>query len=71
MAGRVRRPATGSPAHKSCFSPRGRRFDVLCVVRDQVDPVQDQHLAEFVVGSHMRSHPEAAEEEEGGAADAE
>ncbi|WIA33492.1 hypothetical protein OEZ86_006619 [Tetradesmus obliquus] len=40
------------------------RFDVLCVVRDIVDPVQDQRLAEFVVGSHSRSHPEAAEEEQ-------
>ena len=35
-----------------------------CVVRDIVDPVQDQRLAEFVVGSHSRSHPEAAEEEQ-------
>src|SRR6185437_16162082 len=33
------------------------RFDVLCVVRDQVDPIADQQLAEFVVDSHMRSHP--------------
>jgi DNA replication licensing factor MCM2 len=33
------------------------RFDILCVVRDQVDPVQDQRLAEFVVGNHMRAHP--------------
>ncbi|KAG1677625.1 hypothetical protein FOA52_010406 [Chlamydomonas sp. UWO 241] len=33
------------------------RFDVMCVVRDQVDPVQDQRLAEFVVGNHMRAHP--------------
>ena len=33
------------------------RFDVLCVVRDQVDPVQDQRLAEFVVGNHVRAHP--------------
>uniref|UniRef100_A0A1I8FB31 DNA replication licensing factor MCM2 n=1 Tax=Macrostomum lignano TaxID=282301 RepID=A0A1I8FB31_9PLAT len=33
------------------------RFDVLCVVRDQVDPVQDEKLARFVVGSHMRHHP--------------
>lgn len=42
-----------------------RSFDVLCVVRDQVDPVQDQRLAEFVVGSHMRNHPNrrALEEE--------
>lgn len=30
---------------------------MLCVVRDVVDPVQDQRLAEFVVGSHARSHP--------------
>merc|ERR1712223_2153999 len=33
------------------------RFDILCVVRDTVDPVADEHLARFVVGSHMRSHP--------------
>ena len=35
------------------------RFDILCVVRDVVDPVKDEHLATFVVGSHMRSHPNA------------
>eukprot|EP00195_Chlamydomonas_chlamydogama_P012778 CAMPEP_0202892114 /NCGR_PEP_ID=MMETSP1392-20130828/1935_1 /ASSEMBLY_ACC=CAM_ASM_000868 /TAXON_ID=225041 /ORGANISM="Chlamydomonas chlamydogama, Strain SAG 11-48b" /LENGTH=845 /DNA_ID=CAMNT_0049575995 /DNA_START=38 /DNA_END=2572 /DNA_ORIENTATION=+ len=34
------------------------RFDVMCVVRDQVDPIQDQRLAEFVIGNHMRSHPD-------------
>lgn len=33
------------------------RFDVLCVVKDNVDPVQDELLARFVVGSHLRSHP--------------
>ena len=33
------------------------RFDVLCVVKDSVDPVQDELLARFVVGSHLRSHP--------------
>ena len=33
------------------------RFDVLCVVRDQVDAVQDEYLARFVVGSHIRHHP--------------
>merc|ERR1712141_137329 len=37
------------------------RFDVLCVVRDTVDPVCDEHLARFVVGSHMRNHPLAEE----------
>jgi hypothetical protein len=33
------------------------RFDILCVVRDTADPVEDEHLAKFVVASHMRSHP--------------
>ncbi|KAI0344781.1 MCM-domain-containing protein [Trametopsis cervina] len=33
------------------------RFDILCVVKDGVDPVQDEMLARFVVGSHLRSHP--------------
>lgn len=34
------------------------RFDVLCVVRDIVDPTQDETLAKFVVDSHIRSHPD-------------
>ncbi|XP_077982229.1 DNA replication licensing factor mcm2-like [Glandiceps talaboti] len=33
------------------------RFDVLCVVRDTVDPVEDELLARFVVSSHIRHHP--------------
>lgn len=33
------------------------RFDILCVVRDTVDETIDRKLAEFVVGSHVRSHP--------------
>ena len=33
------------------------RFDILCVVKDTVDPVGDEHLARFVVASHMVSHP--------------
>ena len=45
------------------------RFDILCVVRDVVDPVEDENLARFVVGSHIRHHPsytkEGEEEEEG------
>lgn len=39
------------------------RFDVLCVVRDTVDPVADDHLARFVVASHMKHHPGAASAE--------
>ncbi|KAM9324411.1 DNA replication licensing factor MCM2 [Gastrophryne carolinensis] len=33
------------------------RFDILCVVRDTVDSVQDEMLARFVVGSHIKHHP--------------
>jgi DNA replication licensing factor MCM2 len=33
------------------------RFDILCVVRDTVDPEVDERLATFVVESHGRSHP--------------
>uniref|UniRef100_A0A4W3K4Y7 DNA replication licensing factor MCM2 n=1 Tax=Callorhinchus milii TaxID=7868 RepID=A0A4W3K4Y7_CALMI len=33
------------------------RFDILCVVRDTIDPVQDEMLARFVVGSHIKHHP--------------
>lgn len=33
------------------------RFDILCVVKDTVDPAIDERLARFVVGSHTRSHP--------------
>ncbi|XP_045166532.1 DNA replication licensing factor mcm2-like [Mercenaria mercenaria] len=39
------------------------RFDILCVVRDTVDPVQDERLARFVTGSHMKHHPNASEQE--------
>lgn len=34
------------------------RFDILCTVRDMVDPVQDEQLACFVVDSHVKSHPD-------------
>jgi len=39
------------------------RFDILCTVRDTVDPVEDERLAKFVVGSHMKHHPGATESE--------
>lgn len=35
------------------------RFDCLCVIRDVVDVVQDGIVADFVVDSHIRSHPDA------------
>nr|CAB3263689.1 DNA replication licensing factor mcm2 [Phallusia mammillata] len=39
------------------------RFDVLCVVKDQVDPLNDEMLARFVVRSHRRHHPAAGDED--------
>jgi len=35
------------------------RFDIMCVVRDTVDPAEDERLANFVVKSHGRAHPAA------------
>ncbi|KAJ1449724.1 MCM2/3/5 family-domain-containing protein [Pelagophyceae sp. CCMP2097] len=32
-----------------------QRFDILCVLQDIVDPVLDEQLATFVVGSHSRA----------------
>ncbi len=40
------------------------RFDILCVVRDTVDPVQDELLARFVTTSHIRNHPSNRNEDE-------
>ncbi|KAL4865055.1 hypothetical protein BDV12DRAFT_175214 [Aspergillus spectabilis] len=33
------------------------RFDILCVVRDLVDPAEDERLASFVIESHHRANP--------------
>lgn len=36
------------------------RFDILCVVRDEAEPLADEQLAKFVVTSHMKNHPAAS-----------
>ncbi|KAE8668572.1 hypothetical protein F3Y22_tig00112293pilonHSYRG00235 [Hibiscus syriacus] len=36
------------------------RFDILCVVKDVIDPVTDEMLAQFVVDSHFRSQSKGA-----------
>jgi DNA replication licensing factor MCM2 len=41
------------------------RFDILCVVRDTVDPSEDERLARFVVNSHGRAHPASQAIDEG------
>ncbi|KAL7675605.1 hypothetical protein ACOME3_001872 [Neoechinorhynchus agilis] len=33
------------------------RFDILCVVRDLIDPIEDDILAKFVTQSHTQNHP--------------
>ncbi|CAG8487839.1 3298_t:CDS:10 [Paraglomus brasilianum] len=40
------------------------RFDVMCVVKDIIDPTTDETLAKFVVNSHMQSHPDCQNSEE-------
>ncbi|XP_055387678.1 DNA replication licensing factor Mcm2 [Condylostylus longicornis] len=37
------------------------RFDILCVIKDEFDPMQDQQLAMFVVKSHIKHHPSNAD----------
>lgn len=34
------------------------RFDILSVIKDEVNEEQDDLLATFVINSHMKSHPE-------------
>jgi DNA replication licensing factor MCM2 len=33
------------------------RFNILCVIRDTVEPTEDERLANFVVESHHRANP--------------
>lgn len=35
------------------------RFDIICIVRDETDPIADAALSSFVTRSHMGSHHEA------------
>ncbi|KAJ9205337.1 hypothetical protein DTO164E3_1315 [Paecilomyces variotii] len=42
------------------------RFDILCVVRDQVEPSEDERLANFVIESHHRANPTRPHRDEQG-----
>jgi DNA replication licensing factor MCM2 len=33
------------------------RFDILCVVKDEICSDRDDALAAFVINSHIRNHP--------------
>jgi DNA replication licensing factor MCM2 len=34
------------------------RFDMLAVVKDEIEEEYDDALASFVINSHMKNHPE-------------
>lgn len=36
------------------------RFDLLAVIKDDVDEEMDDALATFVINSHMKNHPSVA-----------
>lgn len=36
------------------------RFDILCVVKDEIHQQSDEALATFVINSHIKHHPKAA-----------
>ena len=37
------------------------RFDIMCVLRDEVDASVDSDLATFIINSHIKSHPNVEE----------
>ena len=40
------------------------RFDILSVIRDEVNENSDKALACFVINNHIKTHPEAQENTE-------
>lgn len=39
------------------------RFDIICIVRDEINEFNDSKLARFIVRSHIKSHPDVEEDE--------
>uniref|UniRef100_A0A1B6CC10 DNA replication licensing factor MCM2 n=1 Tax=Clastoptera arizonana TaxID=38151 RepID=A0A1B6CC10_9HEMI len=50
-------PAMTFSENVNLSEPILSRFDILCVVRDEADPMKDNLMAKFVVNSHIRHHP--------------
>ena len=50
-------PSQSFDANVDLTTPILSRFDLLFVVRDEVNPEVDQQLAQFICASHQRSHP--------------
>ncbi len=40
------------------------RFDILCVLKDEVQIQQDKDLATFIINSHIKNHPDVKSPEE-------
>jgi len=38
------------------------RFDILCVLKDEICDSKDRLLATFVINSHIKNHPTMAKE---------
>jgi len=56
-------PTRTFAANVNLSDPILSRFDVLCVLRDEADAVHDASLADHVICSHIRSHPESTSDE--------
>ena len=55
--GGVYRPQFNFNDNVDLTDPILSRFDILTVVRDEVEEEIDDQLATFVINSHMKSHP--------------
>ncbi|CAC9502548.1 putative minichromosome maintenance (MCM) complex subunit [Leishmania infantum JPCM5] len=55
-------PSTSFDANVNLTTPILSRFDLLFVVRDEVNVELDERLATFICDSHMRNHPRTQEE---------
>ncbi|XP_033229836.1 DNA replication licensing factor Mcm2 [Belonocnema kinseyi] len=40
------------------------RFDIICIVKDEKDPLDDKRLSKFVVNSHIKHHPNFSDKTE-------
>ncbi|CCW68718.1 unnamed protein product [Phytomonas sp. Hart1] len=56
-------PSSSFDTNVNLTTPILSRFDLLFVVRDEVNVVQDEKLAAFICNSHIRNHPRSREED--------
>lgn len=50
-------PQLGFSDNVNLSDPILSRFDILCVLKDEVDSAQDSDLATFIINSHVKHHP--------------